>query len=134
MGTRSLTYVYDDSDEPNPIVCMYRQHDGYPSGHGKELAEFLLPITIVNGVGSKWEREVANGMGCLSALMVAHFKDGPGGIYLHAPILDRDDWQDYEYHVFKQTVTVTTNQQQDVLFAGSWSEFNKFCATQDENV
>jgi len=37
MGTRSLTYVYDNKE---PLVCMYRQFDGYPSGHGKELAEF----------------------------------------------------------------------------------------------
>ena len=31
MGTRSLTYVYENEA---PIICMYRQFDGYPSGHG----------------------------------------------------------------------------------------------------
>ena len=38
MGTRSLTFVYEGE---KPIVNMYRQFDGYPSGHGAELAEFL---------------------------------------------------------------------------------------------
>lgn len=49
MGTRSLTFVYDEDGEK--IVNMYRQMDGYPSGHGLELAEFLEPITMVNGIG-----------------------------------------------------------------------------------
>ena len=38
MGTRSLTFVYD---EDTPLINMYRQYDGYPSGHGAELADFL---------------------------------------------------------------------------------------------
>jgi hypothetical protein len=29
---------------------MYRQFDGYPSGHGQELAEFLLSGEMVNGI------------------------------------------------------------------------------------
>ena len=39
MGTRSLTYVYDDYSVNTPIMCMYRQYDGYPTGHGAELSE-----------------------------------------------------------------------------------------------
>ena len=49
MGTRSLTYVYDVK---TPVVCMYRQYDGYPSGHGQELAEFLFDGKLVNGIPS----------------------------------------------------------------------------------
>ena len=45
MGTRSLTYVYDDNNDP--IICMYRQFDGYPTGHGSELADFLTPFKII---------------------------------------------------------------------------------------
>lgn len=48
MGTRSLTFVYDEDDK-TPIVNMYRQFDGYPSGHGADLADFLLPLRLVNG-------------------------------------------------------------------------------------
>ena len=72
MGTRSLTFVTEN--EAMPILCMYRQMDGYPSGHGADLAEFLAPIKMVNGLGSDAE-SVANGTGCLAAQIVAHFKD-----------------------------------------------------------
>ena len=47
MGTRSLTYVYDGQ---TPIMCMYRQYDGYLSGHGQELANFLNELTLGNGI------------------------------------------------------------------------------------
>lgn len=96
MGTRSLTFVTEN--EAMPILCMYRQMDGYPSGHGADLAEFLAPIKMVNGLGGDAE-SVANGTGCLAAQIVAHFKDGPGGIYLHRPNKNMDCWQEFEYWV-----------------------------------
>ena len=75
MGTRSLTYVYDDYNITTPIVCMYRQFDGYPSGHGAELAEFLNSFdAIVNGIRIGDTRKISNGMGCLAAQMIAFFK------------------------------------------------------------
>lgn len=88
MGTRSITTIIDNAWGRNTQVCtMYRQYDGYPSGHGKELAEFLAPIVVVNGMGLDETRKIANGAGCLAAQMVQHFKEsaGPGGIYLEAP-------------------------------------------------
>ena len=99
MGTRSLTFVYDQyGDKQKPVVNMYRQYDGYPTGHGAELAEFLAPFTLVNGLGIGEIRKVANGMGCLAAQMVAHFKQTPGGFYIH-PTDITECGQDYEYHV-----------------------------------
>jgi len=47
MGTRSLTYVYEGE---TPIMCMYRQFDGYLEGHGQELANFLNELTVGNGI------------------------------------------------------------------------------------
>ena len=96
MGTRSLTRVIptgkgynEDVTTKNAhkhvkksVVNMYRQYDGYLSGHGSELAEFLTPFTIVNGIRYNEERRIANGSGCLAAQTVAHFKDNAGGIYL----------------------------------------------------
>lgn len=97
MGTRSLTYVLDE--DGTKIINMYRQYDGYPSGHGKDLAEFLEPIVMTNGIGVVGDgAKIANGPGCLAAQLVAHFKDGPGGIYL-GPTTAVDCGQDYEYHV-----------------------------------
>ena len=87
MGTRSLTFVYTDhygSDEsPTPIINMYRQFDGYPTGHGAELATFLNSFdAVVNGIPFGDKRKIANGMGCIAAQLVAHFKTGVGGFDL----------------------------------------------------
>lgn len=96
MGTRSLTFVYN-GEAKKPFACMYRQMDGYPGGHGKELADFLQPIKMVNGIGDD-ERPLANGACCLAAQIVAHFKEGVGSIYLYPPDI-KDAGQDFEYHV-----------------------------------
>ena len=78
MGTRSLTFVYSESvkgERAEPIVNMYRQFDGYLSGHGQELANFLNELTVGNGISGKPELfNFANGMGCLAAQMIVNFK------------------------------------------------------------
>jgi hypothetical protein len=135
MGTRSLTYVFDTYKQDNgtekhvPLVCLYRQYDGYLEGHGLELAEFLTPFTMVNGLGADDGTKVANGMGCLAAQMVAHFKDGPGQFYIHAPELDQDCGQEYEYHVFCDRVVVYSigSNNNNVVFEGTWTELFQKC-------
>ena len=126
MGTRSLTFVYQGEQ---PFVNMYRQFDGYPSGHGQELAEFLNSGKMVNGipVGQKNVR-FFNGMPCLAAQMVANFKDEAGGFYLY-PVDARDCWQEYEYHVFENKVIV--KDPENVIFEGTWKEFYDFCLIGD---
>ena len=76
MGTRSLTKViqtYETSianednnnevyKERKPITCMYRQYDGYMSGHGAELAEWLLRYTLVNGIPADKSEPMFNGL------------------------------------------------------------------------
>lgn len=126
MGTRSLTFVYDGNQ---PLVNMYRQFDGYPSGHGIELAEFLVSGKMVNGYSSKTEKQF-NGMGCLAAQMIAEFKNSVGGFYIHA-VTDTDCWQDYEYHVFENKVVVKNPT--EVIFEGTWTDFLEFCS-EDEVV
>lgn len=98
MSTRCLTIFMDDETE---IAVMYRHCDGYPAGHGHELAEFLMGKIIVNGIGTEDNSTIFNGMGCLAASVVAHFKDGPGNIYLY-PAGTRDVWEDYTYIVSRQ--------------------------------
>lgn len=124
MGTRCLTFVYDDRNDNRAIINLYRQYDGYPSGHGLELAEFLKPITIVNGFGTEREN-LANGMGCLAAQIVAKFKDDVGGFYLYC-VDNTDLGQDYEYHVYRDHVRVLGYGKKE-LFNGSWDEFYDFC-------
>lgn len=130
MGTRSLTYVYDDNE---PVVCMYRQFDGYPSGHGAELAAFLASGKMVNGLGSR-DTKVFNGMWCLAAQMVAHFKKGPGDIYLIAPTPGEDHGQEYEYHVRLEGAQLRVEVREvgfrglgSGAFNGSLNMFTAFC-------
>jgi hypothetical protein len=96
MGTRSLTFVYDE--EGNKIINLYRQFDGYPTGHGQELGEFLSSGSMVNGLRLGADEKFFNGMGCMAAQLVSHFKKESGGFYLY-PTTVEDCGQDYEYHV-----------------------------------
>ena len=74
MGTRSTTTIYGDG---KPLLTFYRQMDGYPSGHGQELVDFLRGIEMVNGIsmgGDPPKLQQANGAGCLAAQILTHFK------------------------------------------------------------
>ncbi len=120
MGTRSLTFVYDGDV---PVINIYRQYDGYPSGHGHELAQFLDSKTLVNGFGEQNLVE-ANGMGCLAAQLIVQLKHGVGGIYIY-PVSSTDCFQDYEYHVYEDRVVV--KDPTAVIFEGTWEDFAQFC-------
>ena len=132
MGTRALTFVYNENKEP--ILNLYSQYDGYIEGHGRELAEFLAGKKLVNGFGSE-SKALANGMGCLAASLVANFKETVGGFYIHS-VTDTDCGQDYEYHVYQDKVIVKGYPESFMRFEhgglvnrfeGTWAEFAKFC-------
>jgi hypothetical protein len=128
MGTRSLTLVYANN---KPIINLYRQYDGYPAGHGSELAKFLNSIEeVTNGIRFGETRKTANGMGCLSAQLVAHFKTEVGGFYL-TDVTQMDQGQDYEYHVHMDKVKVVSWNNR-TIFEGSWKEFQEFCNKTEE--
>lgn len=132
MGTRSLTYLYEEGSK-KPFVCMYRQFDGYPSGHGSELAKFLMPIAMRNGYEMDDKAGThANGMGCLAAQLVAHLKTEIGNIYLYPAETD-DAGQEYEYHVYQDRVVVRDcyGSKGHALFNGSWEKFAAWCAKPD---
>lgn len=97
MGARSLTVVLNSNDRE--ICVLYRQYDGYPTGHGAELQEFLSGFQIVNGLGSEREEKIANGMDCLAAQVIAHFKKEAGGFYLY-PAGTRDCGEEYIYTLY----------------------------------
>ena len=83
------------------VACMYRQSDGYPDGHGDELATFLTGIELVDGLTGGDPERVANGMDCLAAQIVAHFKTRPGAIYLY-PTSSRDCGEEWVYLVYNR--------------------------------
>lgn len=134
MATRSLTRVIKRQDglsfaeghmHPNKAcVNMYRHYDGYPKGHGIELAEFLREFRVVNGLGSKGETKIANGYGCLAAQIVAHFKTIPGNIYLYECNDDQDSWQNYTYTVYPKDgeptwISIYSNLTKECIFVGT---------------
>ena len=130
MGTRSLTRVIPRQEGLSfneghkkvelAFVNMYRHYDGYPEGHGLELAEFLKDIEIVSGVPLERNRMrfQANGSGCLAAQMVKHFKEEIGYIYLH-PHDKESGWEDYIYTVYPKTGEET--------FISIYEVYNKKC-------
>jgi hypothetical protein len=142
MGTRCLTFVYEKYGQVQKPVCnMYRQFDGYPTGHGAELAEFLSGGRLVNGlIHTKTAEEmVYNGMGCLAASMVAHFKQTPGSFYIYSTE-ERDCGQDYEYHIFNKDglyvevyncgcnmFGVSSSEEHELVFKGNLKDFTEFC-------
>ena len=140
MGTRSLTFVYEKYGQvQKPVINMYRQFDGYPTGHGAELAEFLNGGRLVNGLDGIGKGLQFNGMACLAAQMVSHFKKESGGFYLH-PTDVTDCGQDYEYHVFlkKDELYIevyncgcnffgVSGDSRDLEFKGTLKQFTKFC-------
>lgn len=106
MGTRSLTRVKDENGQT--ILTMYRQMDGYPEGHGAELVSFLEGMEITNGIslsGNQPEKS-ANGIECLAAQLVAHFKLGIGGFYLY-PENAGDEEYNYVIELVDGVLTLT---------------------------
>ena len=120
MGTRSLTVFEDNGKE---IAVLYRQFDGYLDGHGRDLTNLYSGIKMVNGIRSKDER-VANGIPCLAAQTVAHFKQEPGEFYLYAPGT-RDVWEDYIYTVtgnVGEEPCIKVESREALLFSGPASK------------
>jgi len=145
MGTRSLTRVYGSWEDEkskkyrNCVLAMYRQFDGYPSGHGQDLYTFLKDIKICNGIGvehqnGKW----ANGMGCLAAQLVAHFKTEIGKFYLTIENNIQEWVYDIELENEKVKITVYTSEWENnrevikkPVFSGTIKQFAKFVKNKD---
>jgi hypothetical protein len=143
MGTRSLTRViprqkglpYDEGHKhvEKSVVNMYRQYDGYPQGHGLDLAEFLSEFEVVNGLVSDhytdyYKNKMANGVGCLAAQLVGYFKDGPGNIYLEALNGEPgDSWEEYIYTLFPKEgeptyISIYDVHAKECVFVGTYAD------------
>jgi len=97
MGTRSTTTILDEKG--NRLLCIYQQYDGYiQGGVGEKLIRLLEDRVVVNGYTMEdKERRNFNGMSCLAAEVVAHFKDGIGGAYIQS--LDEGYVGSYDYTI-----------------------------------
>ena len=103
MSTRSLTYIHEMTDESltgeNLVCVFYRQADGYPSGHGQDLADWLKGKTLVNGKGPKFDRKTMfNRAGTMAVKLVNHIQDIAGAELMFGQSFDCG--QDHDYHVY----------------------------------
>jgi len=89
MSTRALIRVFDENNEP--IVCIYKHFDGYPSGLGVWIKEAFNggDCVVKNGIGIGDEiPQCFNGMCDAAAWLVAFLKTHPkrpckiGDVYL----------------------------------------------------
>jgi hypothetical protein len=130
MGTRSLTVINSEWDD-SEICVLYRQYDGYPEGHGKDLLDFLRGMSVVNGMGLDDRERISNGMDCLAAQIVAHFKNGPGYFYLNAAGT-RDVCEEFIYTLYiynKDKLSIKVEDTYDkghILFDGSLDEYEQW--------
>jgi hypothetical protein len=136
MGTRSTYRIIEQYTDDkthkvvNQEIClMYRQFDGYPSGHPCETAEWLASGQVVNGFGANETKLIFNGAGCLAAQLVAKYKTETGGTYLN-PLKHRGKcWEDYLYDIIVKEdhsiefVCYENGKRKTEVFRGSPSDF-----------
>ncbi len=134
MGTRSTYRIIEEyKDEDNSIkesnlVLIYRQYDGYPTGHPLETAEWLASGKLVNGYGNTDTLQF-NGGGCLAAQLIAKYKDGVGGTYIHNLESRGKSWEDYLYDIIIKIdntieyVCYENDEEPIEIFRGSPSKF-----------
>jgi hypothetical protein len=98
MGTRSLTVVQSrwtegEAYETNAVV--YRHWDGYPAGHGQDLAKYLEGVIVVNGKRMNSPESELNGPGRLAAYLVKRLYDDKNEPDLRGSRVDCG--QEFEY-------------------------------------
>ena len=107
MSTRALINIvkrqegrsFSKTLKPSAIhTQLYKHYDGFPERLGVTLASYLKGYDIRNGIPSKFQGPIANGIGCLSAQLVSYLKDEPGNVYLQPP--RNINVEDYVYYIW----------------------------------
>lgn len=133
MGTRSTTVIKGDvwevGKEAPTLVTLYRQFDGYPEGHGQELADIMRSKRVRNGL--REEGSFANGMGCLAAQIIKGLKKEEGNIYI-VPNGEREE--EYHYIIYAKGIQpypregaeifMTIKNDDKILYDGPVDEFD----------
>jgi hypothetical protein len=142
MSTRSITIVRSKW-EGHPMrihSVIYRHHDGYISGHGVDLADFMRNVIVTNGARGKTDDiNYINGPGRLAAELVCflqdegHEPDILGGEHV-------DCGQEYEYYIDVAfgmdggTITMSVTRGPMTFFGGGGDKCDQplFTGTVDE--
>ncbi len=94
MGTSALIRVYDGD---RLLVSIYKQSDGYPTSAGQDIIDAVGARKLTNGFSGS-RNGLANGMGCLAALLIAAMKGDEAGLFYIVEGQD-DDWADFTYEL-----------------------------------
>lgn len=134
-----------------PVVGISSMYDGYPSGKGLVLAQFLHATALTNGFpicldvdapnfgqdelpptpAVRW----GNGITHVAALFVAHLHENKGQsrlplrpepIYLEDPVNGGEEF-DYEVGVQKESFHIKVVHRQREIFEGNVEELGRFC-------
>jgi hypothetical protein len=97
--TNAMIIPFDNHDSPRPLINMYCHQDGNPEVLGVKLAKFLLTVHMVRDDEVDYNAEFTNGMPCLAAQIVAHFKKAPYDVYLFAPTNHKDNETNFTYEI-----------------------------------
>lgn len=127
MGTRSTIKFLTGKDN-DFIGGIYQQYDGYPSGKGLELAEFLNEVELINGIqNNTLDSNQANGFDCLIAQFIARNKTVVGGLYMTTEY-DEQEWNYIVKHDFgNDDYEIQVNAYGEVEFIGNKAEFLEYC-------
>ena len=108
MATRAIIRIAEREDgvsfseHPEKVRAqIYHHYDGYPEYLGCNLAEFLCDFRVVNGLPTNYfeDIKIANGMGCLTAQLIAGLKEEAGNVYVDYSDTDRDDVE-FTYYIW----------------------------------
>ena len=126
MGTRSLTYVYDDLGKV--IIKMYLQFDGYLSGYGLDLAKFLKSYAE-NPDNSLGYGQKDIDMEKLAGNIVSHFFHTKGEYpMIISPFCNYYCRQEYEYHIYLDMIRIVEYDEKEYEANWKTDEFEQLCS------
>lgn len=102
MGTRSITHVHqmESMENGENVVCSFFRHwDGYPTGHGQDLANWLKGKKLTNGIGADFDpNTMFNRAGTMAIKLANHIQDLSGAEMI--PTGGDDMWEDFTYDIY----------------------------------
>jgi hypothetical protein len=130
MPTTSITTI-SETETSSDIVRMYRYWDGYPSVHGKELAEFLIGKTVKSEIE---EPNYFGGIGRLAAQLVSYFSQTFTYNVVHLVTFDEFQQVNYYYEIFLDSFTseiqIKIHNSKEYIFQGTPEKLLIYCDNQ----